>query len=1109
MASTKRKEPMQIPSAVWFSLFFLGGVALWVFHLPGMPLVWLGLLVGGLTAQYPQTQRRTDPPDPKKLATYQYWKNILAGLSPWQGGTKVKEQPWLTIWRLDWWASIAVGLIVSMNQPKWVAVNLLFSFMAVHAYAYAKDRKVDKRHPYQGVSLRSFFQKAKNWQRIIVITLTAVSLPVLIILAYLLYVSWTAAFAIPMTLMVLLVWLMDKRRQSASWRQLVQWQKTLDGWIEPEDSPMKKPWKNARVTQVETYGEQDNPCTVLRVRFNAGITQVQKSGVEAVTPMASESGYGFVTLMGAQKPKSQSFDPNCVRLALGHDSSCIPDVSLKKAGEKTASLVADLAYAQTAETWHKIGPLVKAHDVSAEEGDEARAAWLLTFISPPSGGEELSRIGLDWMANDPNPMTWLQLPIYVDLSDEFHLAAEEDVPLSDDGNKWRPKNVSTSKPRFQDYVDVGRRFKNEQAVWESITKNKSAKFNLPAPNYDAEKSFIGDGYRIHWMPLSLQPPTTAADLARLDLRPLNPSATYIGIMDTSGPNGSSALLVWTTGAAPTRIDQLTGTRAAHRTLANAIAYRALLDVTQTTGHVDVTDCTNEGKNTAIWHMCIDVANGATIQDMRQKTARILSTMGAAHAYWNWVSASRAILWVTGEDSFLSPEDISHWLHPQRQKQLIELALSESWGAARVTDSQGRAPTVVNLGVLPHNRNVIKARFELPGGLSMRTVELREDQFLTSANYAYGRILPRGDEHGATLYDMILAKHSPFPSNVSADWQYATQQCDDRTFPFGVDDLGEPIVWNVTHTPHIAVMGRSGTGKSSAAQVLVAEALLKGYQIIIVDPEKGANDFAQWAKPRALAFVGRDQMREVEAVFKWLGQEMGRRVNTLAQHGVGNITELPADERPQRILVVFDEFNSWLGKRSPTTPNPLHDTSIDNANAEVNAINTSINRAFSEMAKIAVQGRTAGINMVLGAQRISMDDFKKFNNGNAFFRTLGRLLLGLDSTAGVVGATNLTEANRLQRSMRDSNGEIPTGRGIYESAEGKLSAVQTWYAGGQDKLEELVAQIPPVTPIDLSPYMPAETRKLGEMKQEEAEKIIQQNENKADEQELASAEELDW
>lgn len=342
--------------------------------------------------------------------------------------------------------------------------------------------------------------------------------------------------------------------------------------------------------------------------------------------------------------------------------------------------------------------------------------------------------------------------------------------------------------------------------------------------------------------------------------------------------------------------------------------------------------------------------------------------------------------------------------------------------------------------------------------------------------------------------MVLASSSPFPTKADADWNLS-RTCKPQMFPIGVDDLTNPVYWDTRTTPHLLVCGKTGSGKSSTCQIIIAEALLKGDGVIIIDPSKGANDFIQWAKPKALAFVGLYELRETEAVVTWVREEMAERVRLYSRYGVGNIKDLdPAivseEEREhlRPLTIMFDEFNSYLQETGKTMQNPGRDIQITNDNAEISARNASIARTMSALSKIIVQGRSAGIRVVFGAQRLTMDDMKKYD-GNAFFRSLGRLLLGADSPMGVFSMGNVSEANRMQSTLKDSEGAIPVGRGMYESMQNTLTAVQTWWSGGQEELSELVANIPAPSPIDYSKYMPKAAEQFTKLDVQDVQELL--------------------
>lgn len=1085
--SRSRTQTRPISSGVWFSLFLVFGIILWFFwRLPLVPFLWLGMLAGGITQQYPvnASGSRKDPPSDKQMMVYHRWKDMLAGLMP--------NADWLEIRRVSWWMGWMAGMLLGLNGAVWIAlVDGLFGFMLAQGWSHYRNRRVDRRHVYKGVSIPAFLTKSPVWARLLSVSMALLVFAGVLVFVLAGYMSWLSAVTLPGFVFLLLVWLLGRKPQSRYWRELVEGQQLLDGWLAGDD--LQKAWSGAYLTQVNKIGSSDNPLIVYRIRLQGSDGKprsnegVFKLGVEALRAPALADGYRFVCLLSAKQKKkgAEQFDPSSVRLALGMDESCIPSIAERKAGEGLASLVADIAYAQTAFIWHKRAPLTLAHDVSA---DDSKAAWLLEIITPPQGGDSIDRISFDWLEGEGSPAETLRMPVFADLQDKFHLVAFDDAKLSDKGNKWRPDGM-THKKAFDDYITISKRFKSDQSAW---VKCLPSKLNPPAPIYDYEKTQDCDGWQLHYLPLVLTAPATPADYERCDLGPLQPEARFIGLVDEGS---DMAGLIWSTGSAPVRIDQLTGNTPLHRKYAEALIFKTLIDVLPAKASVNITACTPQSKDKPIWSIQFQLGNGATVEDARKQSARIQSSVGAKHIYWEWRSADSATVWLC-DDPCLDVRDISHWNRRSKQKHLIELALSDSWGVAGVSDPSGRTPDVVSLGALPSNHDVLLTRFQIPAGLDVDKPSRNIGKFLTSADYAYGRILPRGEEHGSNLYDMVLAKRSPFPTMVNADWDFA-RQSKPRMFPLGVDDMGKPVYWSMKDTFHLLISGKSGTGKSSIAQIVVAEALLKGHDIILIDPSKGCIDFTQWAKPLALAFVGLGQMRETEAVIAWLRDEMAQRVKLFSRYGVGSIYDLDKSQLNEEELahtkpidIVFDEFNSYLQEAGKTTQNPNRDIQLANDNAAVSATNNSIRRTMSALGKIVVQGRTAGISVILGAQRLTMDDMKPYN-ANAFFRSLGRILLGMDSTAGIISAQNLREANRLQQSLKGEGGKIPQGRGIFETAQGELLAVQTWWSGGQEKLAELFADRTPPQPIDYSRFMPSEAETYGEVSEDELSKLLSQ------------------
>lgn len=1090
MRSRSRSRSRQTPPSepigggFWLIIILLiGGFIRLAIPLPPLPaFLWLGLLVGSCTVRYPKTRTRSEDPDPKKLAAFKRWKTIQSGLKP--------NKQWLTVRRIAWWMGLALGLLVSNRMPLPLTLaNIVFTFMSVQGITYWMDRRKDARHKYEGVSIPVFFTHA-GWKRIS----ASIAIGVLLVIATIrLFMSgtvgWQSLIAMPATGFLLAVWMLGRKAQSAKWRRLLDMQSLLDGWC--ATSGLQKAYPSVYVTQVNDIpGANDQSFRVIRFRIQDengnpySNTAACRLGIEPIRALAAPAGYGYAQLLGARRKGSGfEFDRSAMRLVLASNETVIPSTTDPKMSEKTVSLIADIAYQYAGDLWHKRAPLVKAHNVS---DDPARAAWLLELFDAPENGCSKDLVALNWLADESeSPARMLGMPVFSDLTNQWHLAADPSTRLNDKGNKYRQTGVLTSSLSFDYYIKLSRRYKHDMLLMQDLLGSK-----LPHPviEYDNTRPYrsMDGNWRIAISPLQGMEPATPADYAGYDLSGLSNEAMSVTFIE----GDTTPVMVETFGQAPTRIDHLDDNHTSSKLLAKTIIFRALVASLPNKSSIHIMSCTQECRSNAIWRVKFQVFNGATIADVRRHTANIAAAAGAAHVYLKWESADIGILWLTGRNTMLDLTDMNQWIHRSSRKELIKLVLSNAWAVAGVYDSEGRNPTVVNLGTLPRNKTVLMARFEVPGGISVDKPKDNIAKYLTEADYMYGRILPRGDEHGARQFDMLLSKHSPFPTMVKADWEESMHE-DTRMFPMGVDDRGELVYWSLKETPHIIIEGKSGSGKSSAIQIVVAEAMLRGGEIILIDPMKGCMDFTQWAKPRALSFVGVEQMRETEATVAWAHEEMRVRKDLNTKYKVGDIYELnPEDVDPEDrvhlkpLYIIFDEFNSYLGKQSKTTSNPNHDINIANANAKIDATNNSIKRTMGNLADIAVQGRTLAIHLILGAQRVGITDFEPFQNGKAFFKSTGRMLLGNDTTPGVISQQNESEANRLQRQLGGSGAAIPRGRGLYESADGQLNAVQTWYSGGQEALSELVEHIPTVKPVDISRYMPKDAEQFGAISQED-------------------------
>lgn len=1068
-------------------------------HAPLGPVVLLALAAGAATAPYPQSpsSRKSDPPRPQDVRRYRNWKALGRGMVP--------SKRWLAWRRPSFWMPCPVGILLTLpDVPVWgLAVNLVAAVPIVQGLTCRQDQRRDRRHPWHGVSMSAFWTRAPRWQRVTCALVWAVSALFLAGLWQLYYLSASTAVAATALVWIASVWGLARPAQIRAWNALVGWQERIDDWIDRDDG-LKKAWGEAVVTSVTDYGSGDDPLTCLYIepRVSGGTAAALRLGVQGIAPVATSDGYREVHLLMAltRDKNSRAIDPRKLRLVLARDHAAFPDISRGSVAPALAALMCDLAYAGTAAYWRKGAPLTRPVNISAE--DEERNAWLIRFVFPHGGGvPPLEIISRDWLADEHNPGQALGMPLFADPTGKWHLAADPDIHFSDKADRYTPADGVTASRDFDTYVQLSHRFVADRDKWQSII---GSRLPLPMPLYDTEReTSTEEGWTGKELDFAFTPPATAADYARLDLSSFDPDAGHIGIRG----NGERGTLVAASLSAPNRLDRIIGSKPIHRSYAQSIVYPALLAVLPARAEVQVEACAQEGKDVAIWRITFSLGGGATVADLRKRTANVQAAVGANTVIWDWQTAGKVSMWCMDKPA-IGADDIPHWKHPPRQKTLINLVLSDGWSTVGLVNNSGQTPTIQKLSVMPHNTHVLNAQFSLPAGLGMGRIEGSLDKYLTAVNYGYGRILPDSGQSEANTFNLALSQASPFPTMVKADWPTA-RKAGQLLLPLGVDDMGELVSWDLKSTYHVVVMGKSGTGKSSAAQIIVADALQNGYQVLIVDPSKGAIDFTQWARPLALAFVGTGQMRRTEAAIIWLEKEMHRRTAILSEKGVGNINDLPETDRHDmpRILLVFDEFNSYLSRTGKTAPNPAHDIDIANANATITGRNNSITRTVNALGEIALQGRTSGISIMLGAQRLTRKHMERFSNGSDFFTSLGKMMLGNDGVDGIFADSNVVAAHRLQNTLKGDGGKIPHGRGMWEDMDGHMTSIQTWYSGGQEALSEVIAGVAAPEPIDLEPYMPQETEHFGEI---EADKILAEETTgpRISEEDLTEAEAVD-
>lgn len=270
---------------------------------------------------------------------------------------------------------------------------------------------------------------------------------------------------------------------------------------------------------------------------------------------------------------------------------------------------------------------------------------------------------------------------------------------------------------------------------------------------------------------------------------------------------------------------------------------------------------------------------------------------------------------------------------------------------------------------------------------------------------------------------------------------------------------------VDHPEHLfLVEGFIPTHNSVVLQSVIYGALIRGWDMFIADPTKGAADF-KFAEPYSKA-VTTDPF-EAAAMMKAIYKEIVRRKNMNSTHGVGNYRDLPEDIRPPHMLVVIDEFTSLMG--ADPVPKPSDDAAMDYERDLIIAVNQAKSEIGVFAGKIARESRSAGATLVLATQKLSAKLLDTIPGSGDLKVNLSRMLLG-KATRG-----DRMSALRAPFEAPDLGDAVPPGRGLWETTEGTAKVIQGWYDPREQALlsEELANRLAPLPlseKVDLAPFM---------------------------------------
>lgn len=182
---------------------------------------------------------------------------------------------------------------------------------------------------------------------------------------------------------------------------------------------------------------------------------------------------------------------------------------------------------------------------------------------------------------------------------------------------------------------------------------------------------------------------------------------------------------------------------------------------------------------------------------------------------------------------------------------------------------------------------------------------------------------------------------------------AFQQAESKlTVAMGFKINNEPLLMDISKTPHALIAGATGSGKSVCINAILTSLLYKNHpdelKLLLIDPKMV--ELAPYNNlPHLVAPVITD-VKAATASLKWAVEEMERRYKHFAELHVRNITAFNKkanyEQRMAKIIIVIDELADLM-MMSPQ-------------------------EVEQSIARIAQKARACGIHMILATQRPSVN-----------------------------------------------------------------------------------------------------------------------------------------
>lgn len=200
----------------------------------------------------------------------------------------------------------------------------------------------------------------------------------------------------------------------------------------------------------------------------------------------------------------------------------------------------------------------------------------------------------------------------------------------------------------------------------------------------------------------------------------------------------------------------------------------------------------------VWKVRLTLYGATTLADIRKKADSIQAQLGAP---WLRVREDEdGEVWI-----YMGDPSSSAKFRRGGEKEVANLDFEQAWLDSSVKNRSGRTPQLVKMEPLETNPDISVLDFSFPPGLDFQRVKSAREQLRANFRAEFVDVAPLG----STGVKMFMSKDDPLPKVAGVPWD----ELPNTNIAFGVNALGSQVFFDIEDSPHLLVLGSSGSGKA--------------------------------------------------------------------------------------------------------------------------------------------------------------------------------------------------------------------------------------------------------------------------------------------------------